>query len=130
MWSFGHAKTQAVGIWVAIERQTRKIVGLALGDRAAEACRHVWQSLPPDYRKRGVFYTDGLSSYHAVVPSKRHRVVDKKAAQTTCVDRFHHTLRQRRACLVRTTLSFRKDEVLHEARVRLFVDDYHSMLSV
>ena len=48
MWSFGHAKTQAVGIWVAIERKTRKIVGLACGDRAEEACRHVWQSLPPD----------------------------------------------------------------------------------
>ena len=27
-------------------------------------------------------------------------------------------------------VSFRKDEALHEARVRLFVDDDHSMLSV
>ena len=130
MWSFVHSKANEVWIWVAIERQTRKIVGLAFGDRSEEACRRLWQSLPPDYRKRGIFYTDGLTSYQAVFPSKRHRVVDKKAAQTTCVDRFHNTLRQRLAGLVRKTLSFSKDEALHEARVRMFVDDYNSMLSV
>jgi IS1 family transposase len=90
----------------------------------------LWQSLPPDYRKRGIFSTDGRTSYQAVFPSKRHRVVDKKAAQTTWVDRLHHTLHQRRVGFVRKTLSFRKDEALHEARVRMVVDDDTSMLSV
>ncbi|MCG8348994.1 MAG: hypothetical protein MI924_14580 [Chloroflexales bacterium] len=41
MWSFVHAKAQAVGIGVALERQTRTIVGLAGGDRAEEACQRV-----------------------------------------------------------------------------------------
>ena len=48
MGSCVHSKTQAVGIGVALERQTRTIVGLACGDRAAEAGRRVWQSVPPD----------------------------------------------------------------------------------
>jgi IS1 family transposase len=90
MWSFVHSKAQAVGIWVAIERQTRTIVRLTFGDRAEEACGRIWQALLSDYRKREIFYTDGLSSYQAVLPSKRHRVGDKQAAQTTRVDRFHH----------------------------------------
>jgi insertion element IS1 protein InsB len=43
---------------MALERQTRKVVGLAFGDRSAETCRALWQSLPADYRKRAIIYTD------------------------------------------------------------------------
>ena len=38
-------------VWIALERQSRKVVGLASLDRSAETCRELWQSLPPDYRK-------------------------------------------------------------------------------
>src|SRR5687768_344666 len=35
LWSFVASKENTVWIWVALERQTRRIVGLAFGDRSS-----------------------------------------------------------------------------------------------
>lgn len=35
IWSFGGTKAHEVWIWVAIDRATRRIAGLAFGDRRA-----------------------------------------------------------------------------------------------
>src|SRR5262245_49375161 len=78
LWSFVGQKGKLVWIWVALERQTRRMVGLAFGDRSAESCRKLWESLPADYRKRAICYSDFLASYAAVLPSKRHRAVGKE----------------------------------------------------
>jgi IS1 family transposase len=53
-WSFVASKDKQVWIWVALERQTRRIVGLAFGDRSSDTCRKLWESLPPEYRKRAI----------------------------------------------------------------------------
>lgn len=130
LWSFVGSKSQVVWIWVALERQTRRIVGLAFGDRSEETCRALWQSLPPDYRKRGVCYSDFWRAYAAVVPSKRHRPVGKETGQTAHIERFNNTLRQRCPNLVRKTLSFSKDPFWHQVRIRRFIDHYNLSLSV
>ena len=58
LWSYVNSKGDEIWVWMALERQTRKVVGLAFGDRSAETCRELWQSLPADYRKRAIIYTD------------------------------------------------------------------------
>jgi insertion element IS1 protein InsB len=128
LWSFVGHKGNDVWVWVAIERQTRRVVGFAVGDRSAETCRKLWNSLPADYRKRAICYTDFWASYQAVLPSKRHRPVGKETGETAHVERFNNTLRQRCANLVRKTLSFSKDLRLHELRLRIFIDHYNRRL--
>jgi IS1 family transposase/transposase-like protein len=128
LWSFVGQKGNQVWILVALERQTRRIVGLAFGDRSAESCRKLWESLAADYRKRAICYRDFLASYAAVLPSKRHRAVGKETGQTAHIERFNNTLRQRCANLVRKSLSFSKDERWHELLIRLFIDHYNRQL--
>jgi IS1 family transposase len=111
-----------VWIWLALERQTRRIVGIAFGDRSAETCRELWRSLPADYCKRAVCYSDLWEAYCTVLPACRHRPGDKGSAQTSHLERVNNTLRQRCANLVRKTLSLSKDPELHQLRIRLFID--------
>jgi insertion element IS1 protein InsB len=105
LWSFVGHKGHVVWVWVALERQTRRIVGFAVGDRSEAACRRQWASLPPDYRTGAICYTDFYRVYAKVLPSKRHRRVGKET-------RFNNTLRQRCANLVRKTLSFSRKRAL------------------
>jgi insertion element IS1 protein InsB len=130
-----------IWIWVAFERETKRIVGLAFGDRSSETCQELWQSLPADYRKRALCYTDFWQAYQTVLPSKRHHAVGKETGETAHVERFNNTLRQRagpirvpfcprQRCsnLVRKTLSFSKRVDRHVMRVRGFVDVYNAPL--
>lgn len=130
LWSFVWSKATRVWIWLALDRRTRQIVGIAFGDRSEATCRTLWQSLPPDYRKRAVLYTDALESYAAVLPAARHRPSGKETGATAHIERLNNTLRQRCANLVRKTLSFSKDEALHQTRIRMFIDHYNATVSV
>ena len=95
LWSFVNNKGRKVWIWIALERETRRIVGLAFGDRSSETCVELWNSLPADYRKRAVLYSDFWSAYAEVLPKKRHFAVGKESGQTAHIERFNNTLRQR-----------------------------------
>ncbi len=130
IWSFVGSKQYKVFIWLAINRHTRQIVGAAFGDRRSGTCLKLWQSLPADYRKRAVIYTDFWESYAKILPSKRHRAVGKESGQTAHIERFNNTLRQRCPAMVRKTLSFSKNEAMHEKRIRIFIDSYNKSLSV
>ena len=128
LWSFVQNKSSKAWIWLALERQTRRIVGFVIGDRSEQTCRRLWESLPADYRKRAICYTDFWEAYATVLPSKRHRAVGKETGETAYIERFNNTLRQRCANLVRKTLSFSKDPHWHEVRIRLFIDHYNRVL--
>jgi insertion element IS1 protein InsB len=130
LWSFVGDKDTVVWIWLVLERQTRRIVGLAFGDQSRDTCRRLWASLPADYRKRAICYSDFWQAYTTVLPSKRHRAVGKETGQTAHIERFNNTLRQRCPNLVRKTLSFSKHRLWHEVRIRRFIDHYNQALSV
>lgn len=130
LWSFVNDKNQKVWIWVALERETRRIVGLAFGDRSSQTCLELWQSLPANYRKRAVIYSDFWSAYADVLPSKRHRAVGKETGETAHIERFNNTLRQRCPNLVRKTLSFSKSKDRHQERIRTFIDHYNRPLEL
>ena len=130
LWSFAESKRHKIWIWPAIDRDTRQIAGVAFGDRSDKTCLKLWQSPPPDYRKRAVIYSDFQESYKNIPPSKRLRQVSKASGETAHIERFNNTLRQRCPGQVRKTLSFSKNEALHEKRIRIFINHYNSKLSV
>ncbi len=130
MWSFVGNKYQKYWIWLALDVDSREIVGLYVGDRSELGARQLWASLPPVYRQCAVAYTDFWSAYGAVFPSKRHQAVGKETGKTSYIERFNCTLRQRVSRLVRKTLSFSKKVENHIGAIWLFVHHYNASLQL
>lgn len=128
MWSFVGSKKNKQWIWLAIDADTREIVGVYIGDRSRQSAKGLWQSLPPVYRQRAICYTDFWEAYEQVLPSQRHRMVGKETGKTSYIERFNNTLRQRNGRLVRKTLSFSKKLSNHIGAVWYFVHHYNAVL--
>ena len=75
LWSFVDSKGNQQWVWLALDAQTREIVGVHIGDRSAVSAQALWNSMPPVYRQCAVIYTDHWSAYDSVLPSKRHRAM-------------------------------------------------------
>jgi insertion element IS1 protein InsB len=109
MWSFVGDKGHVQWVWLALDVDTREVVGVHVGDRDAEGARGLWRSLPAAvYRQCANAYTDLWVSYEEVFPRCRHRPSPKRSGKTSLIERLNNTLRQRIWGLVRKTLSFSK----------------------
>jgi IS1 family transposase/transposase-like protein len=128
MWSFVGDKNNKQWIWLALDIDTREIVGVHIGDRSEQGARALWDSLPSVYRQCAVAYTDFWSAYALVFPDKRHKAVGKETGKTSYIERFNCTMRQRVSRLVRKTLSFSKKLENHIGAIWLFVHHYNSSL--
>ena len=117
-------------VWLALDADTREIVGVHVGDRDEQAASKLWNSLPPIYRQCAVAYTDFWAAYGAVFPTKRHRAVGKETGKTSYIERFNNTLRQRVSRLVRKTLSFSKSVENHIGALWYFIHYYNESLLV
>ena len=106
---------------MAIDRDTREIVGVYIGDRSAKSAQALWDSLPLAYRQTAFSYTDFWLAYETVFPKKRHRAVGKESGQTNHIERFNCTLRQRVSRLVRKALSFSKKLENHIGAIWYFI---------
>ena len=58
VWRFVGSQEQQVWLGLALDAQTRLIVGVAIGPRAKAPAEDLGYSLPPDYRQRAVCFTD------------------------------------------------------------------------
>ena len=128
LWSFVDNKDNKQWVWLALDTETREIIGVYIGARDKTAAKELWESLPPVYRQCAVAYTDFWSAYEAVFPSKRHRAVGKETGKTSYIERFNNTLRQRISRLVRKTLSFSKSLENHIGAIWYFVHYYNASL--
>jgi len=124
LWSFVLKKANKVWIWLALCRKTRQIVAYVVGDRSEATCQRLWHAIPLNYRT-GLCYSDFWQAYAAVIPANQHRPVGKETGQTTHIERWNNTLRQRLARFVRETLSFSKSHTMHEICLGLFIDRYN-----
>jgi insertion element IS1 protein InsB len=130
MWSFVSNKSNKQWIWLALDVETREIVGVHIGDRSEQGARKLWDSLPNVYRQCAVAYTDFWRAYALVFPAQRHKAVGKESGKTNYIERFNCTMRQRVSRLVRKTLSFSKKLENHIAAIWFFIHHYNSSLLV
>lgn len=126
LWSFVDDKGNQQWVWLALDAETREIVGVQIGARDTASARSLWNSMPAVYRQCAVIYTDHWNAYGAVLPSKRHQSVDKDSGFTSYIERFNCTLRQRVSRLVRKCLSFSKKLENHIAAIWNFVHHYNA----
>ena len=87
-------------VWLALDADTREIVGVYIRARDESAARKLWHSLPPVYPRVfarvasprntrcqcAIASTDFWAAYALVLPSKRHRAVSKETGKTSYVD--------------------------------------------
>ena len=108
LWSFVDHKGNKQWVGLALDADTREIIGAHVGDRSAQSAQRLWDSLPTVYRQCAVIYTDAWEAYQQVLPRKWHRVVSKSSGKTSYLERFNNTLRQRVSRFVRRSLAFLK----------------------
>ncbi|NJN23634.1 MAG: IS1 family transposase [Acaryochloridaceae cyanobacterium RL_2_7] len=125
LWSFVDHKGNKQWVWLALDRVSREIIGLYIGDRSRESAQQLWNSLPGVYRQCAKVYTDYWEAYVTVIPSTRHVAVGKESGLTSHIERFNNTLRQRVSRLVRKTLSFSKKIENHVGAIWNFVHEYN-----
>ncbi len=65
MWSFVGKKSLKQWIWLAMDIETREIVGLYVGSRSRKSAKCLWLSLPGVYRQCAVAYTDFWQALHS-----------------------------------------------------------------
>ncbi len=80
---------------LALDIETKEIVGVYIGERSRNGAQGLWQSLPALYRQCAVCYTEVFVAYEEILPESRHRAVGKKSGKTNLIERFNCTLRQR-----------------------------------
>jgi insertion element IS1 protein InsB len=124
LWSFVLQKANKVWIFLALCRETHQVVARAIGDRSEKTCRDLWDAIPEMYRS-GHCYTDFWSAYQAIIPEEQHTAVGKETGETSHVERWNNTLRQRLGRFVRKTLSFSKSTLMHTACLDLFLHRYN-----
>ena len=128
LWSFVDHKGNKQWVWLALDADTREVIGCHVGDRSRASARSLWQSLPGVYRQCAVVYTDYWEAYETVIPAQRHRAVGKDSGLTSYIERFNNTLRQRVSRLVRKTLSFSKKVENHIGAIWNFIHEYNRLI--
>jgi insertion element IS1 protein InsB len=128
IWSFVGRKSRKVWIWLALDRESREIVAVHIGNRSKRGAKKLWAALPESYRQTARCYTDFWAAYAAVFPPAQHRAVGKETGKTSHIERFNNTLRQRVSRLVRKTLSFSKKLENHIGAIWYFIHHYNASL--
>ncbi|MGF1601163.1 MAG: IS1 family transposase [Thermosynechococcaceae cyanobacterium] len=128
LWSFVDHKGNKQWVWLALDANTREVIGCHIGDRSRESAQALWQSLPSVYRQCAMVYTDYWEAYETVIPAQRHRAVGKDSGLTNDIERFNNILRQRVSRLVRKTLSFSKKLENHVGAIWNFIHEYNRLI--
>ncbi|MBA3473288.1 MAG: IS1 family transposase [Rubrobacter sp.] len=124
LWSFVLKKARKRWVWLALCRKSRQVVAFYIGDRSEQSCRELWERVPEAYRG-GHCYSDFWKAYREVIPEEQHEAVGKESGETTHIERWNNTLRQRLSRFVRKSLSFSKSDRMHEICLRLFLHRYN-----
>ncbi len=124
LWSFVHRKSEKVWVWLALCRESRQVVAFATGDRSRATCERLWRAIPESYKKASC-YSDFWEAYQEVIPEEQHEATGKEEGETSHVERWINTLRQRLSRFMRKTLSFSKSRQMHHCCLKLFIYRYN-----
>ena len=123
--SFVGKKGNRRWIWLIIERRTRQIIAVQIGDRSQASADALWGRVPVEVKAKALVLTDKWEAYGLAIPSAQHTACDKGSGQTNLIERFNCTLRQRVSRLVRKSLSFSKSDWFHQAAIKYFIAHYN-----
>ena len=79
---FVGSKADGRWIWVVLDRDTRRVLGMVVGDRSADTARRLWDAIPDAARDGSLVYTNVLASYGAALPAGQHLAVGEETGQT------------------------------------------------
>lgn len=125
LWSFVEKRTNKRWIWLVLERRTRQIIALHIGDRSADSAVRLWAKVPPVIKANALVLTDCWDAYAVAIPANQHIACEKQSGQVSLIERFNGTLRQRVSRLVRKSLSFSKSDWFHEEAIKYFIAHYN-----
>jgi len=125
MWTFVGSRENEVWIWLALEVNSRKVIGYAIGDRSIDTFKRLWDGISDKVKRKATFYTDRWDAYN-LIPYKQ-RIV--KRGGTNHIERLFLTLRNDNPRLTRKTLRFSKSFEMLENSLRLWIH-YHNSSTV
>ena len=128
LWRFVGRKKRKVWLWLVVERASRRIVAWTLGSRGEAPLRRLWAALPRRYRRHCWYFTHQWKAYAAVLPRWQHRPCPKGEGQTSIVEAINCSLHHRCGVLVRKSCSFSKSLAMHNARIRIVIDNHNRTL--
>jgi insertion element IS1 protein InsB len=79
----------------------------------------------PECYKAATCYSDFWEAYRGVITDEQHEALGKEEGETSHVERWTNTLRQRLSCFVRKTLAFSKSHHMHYCCLKLFICRYN-----
>ena len=125
LWSFVARRENKRWIWLVLERRTRQIIALQIGDRSSDSALALWAKVPSQIKGRALVLTDCWEAYGLAIPAEQHVACQKQSGQVSLIERFNCTLRQRVSRLVRKSLSFSKSDWFHEEAIKYFIAHYN-----
>jgi IS1 family transposase/transposase-like protein len=125
IWSFVQKKANKRWIWLILERRTRQIIALHIGDRSQKSADALWAKVPSAVKAQALVLTDRWEAYGLAIPTTQHTACEKQSGQVSLIERFNCTLRQRVSRLVRLSLSFSKSDWFHEEAIKYFISHYN-----
>lgn len=125
LWSFVTRRANKRWIWLVLERRTRQIIALEIGDRSQDSAARLWAKVPLAIKAQALVLTDCWDAYAVAIPAAQHVACEKQSGQVSLIERFNCTLRQRVSRLVRKSLSFSKSDWFHEEAIKYFIAHYN-----
>ena len=125
LWSFVERRANKRWIWLVLERRTRQIITLHIGDCSQDSAIALWAKVPVAIKTRALVLTDCWDAYAIAIPVGQHVACEKQSGQISLVERFNCTLRQRVSRLVRKSLSFSKSDWFHAEAIKYFIAHYN-----
>ncbi len=125
VWSFVDNKRNKRWIWLIMERRTRQIIAVHIGDRSQESAKALWKKVPTEVKLQALVLTDKWDAYGLAIPSNQHTACAKQSGEVSLIERFNCTLRQRVSRLVRKSLSFSKSDWFHRKAIKYFLAYYN-----
>jgi len=125
LWSFVGRRENKRWIWLVLERRTRQIIALHIGDRSQNSAVALWAKVPVAIKTQALVLTDCWDAYAVAIPGNQHVACEKQSGQVSLIERFNCTLRQRVSRLVRKSLSFSKSDWFHTEAIKYFIAHYN-----
>jgi len=125
LWSFVERRENKRWVWIVLERRTRQIIALQIGDRSQDSAIQLWAKIPLVIKAQALVLTDCWDAYAVAIPARQHIACEKQSGQVSLIERFNCTLRQRVSRLVRKSLAFSKSDWFHEEAIKYFIAHYN-----